>query len=71
MPEEDFDEKLREHRRKNFTARVHTMPEDLRLFPDEVRLEVSYNGRQSTPLALNKQEAERVIAALKAAFYID
>lgn len=50
-------EQMRRYRDEHFGVRVMRVRKDDQLYPDEVRLEVTYNGRQWYPLALNRKEA--------------
>ncbi len=68
--EEKIDQKCREHRDANFAAEVKPERENMRLYPDEAILRVTYNGHQYYNMSLNKREAEKAVMALVEYFHL-
>ena len=62
------DEKMRQYRKNRFAVRVLEQQEDMKDFPSEKRVEITYNGRQWMPWALSKEEAEKVVKAIQEAY---
>lgn len=56
------------YRIENFSVSVRKSDERLADFPDEAVLDVTYNGRQFTPLSFTEEEARKVVVALSEHF---
>lgn len=58
---------LSERRRQNFAVDVMKVEDRYDPEPGELRLSITYNGKQWTSVSLTPSEVEKVVAALKEA----
>ena len=67
---EKLDQELRDRRDKNFDVTVEAIEAKYRLYQDEARLSVTFDGGCQWRFGLNEREAKKVIEALMKHFGI-